>query len=185
MGSYVANRVTDKLTKIADTIYCCRSGSAADTQFIADYVSYNLDLHSINVGERPRVKTAASLFRKMCYYNRDYVVAGIICAGWDPVVGGQVYSIPLGGMFVRQPFSIGGSGSTYLYGYCDANFKENMTREECEEFVKHSVSLAIGRDGSSGGVIRIAIIDENGVERKLFTGDDVPKFYDDITPKIT
>ena len=43
--SYVANRVTDKLTKIADTIYCCRSGSAADTQFIADYVSYNLDLH--------------------------------------------------------------------------------------------------------------------------------------------
>ena len=47
-------------------------------------------VYSINVGERPRVKTAASLFRKMCYYNRDYVVAGIICAGWDPVVGGQV-----------------------------------------------------------------------------------------------
>lgn len=31
-GSYVANRVTDKVTKITDTIYCCRSGSAADTQ---------------------------------------------------------------------------------------------------------------------------------------------------------
>ena len=49
----------------------------------------------------------------------------------------QVYSIPLGGMYVRQPFSIGGSGSTYLYGYCDANFKEGMSREQCQEFVKN------------------------------------------------
>ncbi|KAJ2343324.1 Proteasome subunit beta type-1, partial [Coemansia sp. RSA 2618] len=31
-GPYVANRVTDKLTKVNDLIYCCRSGSAADTQ---------------------------------------------------------------------------------------------------------------------------------------------------------
>lgn len=39
-GSYVANRVTDKLTRVSDTIYCCRSGSAADTQAIADIVAY-------------------------------------------------------------------------------------------------------------------------------------------------
>lgn len=30
-----------------------------------------------------------------------------------------------------------GSGSTYIYGYCDAKYKDNMTREECEEFVKN------------------------------------------------
>jgi 20S proteasome subunit beta 1 len=33
-----ANRVTDKLTYVHDRIYCCRSGSAADTQAIADVV---------------------------------------------------------------------------------------------------------------------------------------------------
>ena len=43
--SYIANRVTDKLTKITDNIYCCRSGSAADTQAVADIVTYYLDLH--------------------------------------------------------------------------------------------------------------------------------------------
>jgi hypothetical protein len=32
--------VTDKLTHIHDRIYCCRSGSAADTQAIADIVHY-------------------------------------------------------------------------------------------------------------------------------------------------
>ncbi|GBP26133.1 Proteasome subunit beta type-6 [Eumeta japonica] len=41
-GLYVANRVTDKLTKVTDHIYCCRSGSAADTQAIADIATYHL-----------------------------------------------------------------------------------------------------------------------------------------------
>lgn len=43
--SYVANRVTDKLTPITDRIFCCRSGSAADTQAIADYVRYAMDIY--------------------------------------------------------------------------------------------------------------------------------------------
>jgi 20S proteasome subunit beta 1 len=43
--AYIANRVTDKLTKVTDHIYCCRSGSAADTQAIADIVAYHLNFH--------------------------------------------------------------------------------------------------------------------------------------------
>lgn len=43
-GSYIANRVTDKLTPIHDLIYCCRSGSAADTQAVSDIVRYHLQL---------------------------------------------------------------------------------------------------------------------------------------------
>lgn len=31
-GAYIANRVTDKLTYLHERVYCCRSGSAADTQ---------------------------------------------------------------------------------------------------------------------------------------------------------
>ena len=31
----------------------------------------------------------------------------------------QVWCVPVGGMVVRQPVSIGGSGSTYLYGLMD------------------------------------------------------------------
>lgn len=36
-GSYVANRVSDKIVKLTDNIYACRSGSAADTQAVCDY----------------------------------------------------------------------------------------------------------------------------------------------------
>lgn len=43
-GSYVVNRVTDKLTKVTDYIYCARSGSAADTQAVADIASSHMEI---------------------------------------------------------------------------------------------------------------------------------------------
>lgn len=42
-GTYVANRVSDKLVQISEQIYVCRSGSAADTQTLTDYVHYFLN----------------------------------------------------------------------------------------------------------------------------------------------
>uniref|UniRef100_A0A8B9UBG8 Proteasome subunit beta n=1 Tax=Anas zonorhyncha TaxID=75864 RepID=A0A8B9UBG8_9AVES len=89
-GSYVANRVTDKLTPVHDRIFCCRSGSAADTQAVADAVAYQLAFHSIELEEPPRVRTAARLFQQSCYRYRQELTAGIIVAGWDRRRGGQV-----------------------------------------------------------------------------------------------
>ncbi len=36
-GNYVSNRASDKITALSDNTYMLRSGSAADTQAIADY----------------------------------------------------------------------------------------------------------------------------------------------------
>lgn len=41
-GAYVANRVSDKIAQLSEHIYCCRSGSAADTQFLTDVVKHFL-----------------------------------------------------------------------------------------------------------------------------------------------
>ncbi|KAJ4434413.1 hypothetical protein ANN_22974 [Periplaneta americana] len=46
-GAYISNRVSDKLTKITDHIYCCRSGSMADTQAIAEIVGYHYTICSL------------------------------------------------------------------------------------------------------------------------------------------
>ncbi|XP_037010608.2 LOW QUALITY PROTEIN: proteasome subunit beta type-6-like [Artibeus jamaicensis] len=183
-GSYITNRVTDKLTPIHDHIFCCRLGSAADTQAIADAVTYQLGFHSIELNEPPLnavyVYTAASLFKEMCYRYREDLMAGIIIAGWDPqevhLPHGQVYSVPMGGMMVRQSFAIGGSGSSYIYGYADATYREGMAKEECLQFTANALALAMDRDGSSGGVIRLASIEESGVEQQVLLGDQIPKF---------
>ena len=70
-GAYIANRVTDKLTQVHDTIWCCRSGSAADTQAVADIVSYHLGLYGVMHEEGPTTQTAAGLFQELCYDNKD------------------------------------------------------------------------------------------------------------------
>eukprot|EP01118_Nematostelium_gracile_P009825 TRINITY_DN3327_c0_g1_i1.p1 TRINITY_DN3327_c0_g1~~TRINITY_DN3327_c0_g1_i1.p1 ORF type:complete len:215 (+),score=75.09 TRINITY_DN3327_c0_g1_i1:150-794(+) len=180
-GSYVANRVTDKIEPVSDFIFCCRSGSAADTQAIAGFVRYYLELHKVEIGEQPTVKTAAALFNQFCYNNKAQLMAGIIVAGWHPRTGGEVYTINLGGGIIKQPVSIGGSGSSYIYGFCDTFYRPNMTKEECEQFVIKAISLAMYRDGSSGGVVRTAVIDSTGITRRMTPSDQLPKPSDYAT----
>ncbi|KAI8904987.1 nucleophile aminohydrolase [Gorgonomyces haynaldii] len=177
-GSYIVNRVTDKLTQVHDRVFCCRSGSAADTQAIADIVQYYLALFGVQEDNPPTVQVAATLFQKLCYENKDGLMAGIIVAGWDPVDGPSVYAIPLGGSLHKRPFAIGGSGSSYIYGYCDANFKDGMTEQECIEFCRNAITLASSRDGSSGGTVRLAVITKDKVQRIFTPGDKLPTFYE-------
>ena len=105
---------------------------------------------------------------------------------------------------VKQDYSIGGSGSTYIYGYCDAHYTPNMPKEKCIEFVKTgtrthffllclhplnstniqsrflylyisiAISHAMARDGSSGGVIRLAVIDKDGMVKSMVPGNNLP-----------
>lgn len=172
MGSMVANRVTDKLTKVYDNIWCCRSGSAADTQAVAEFVRYYLEHYSVNFDRKPTAKSAAALFRKLVYENKNSLTAGIIVAGYDEKTGGEIYSIPIGGSMHKQDYAIAGSGSTYIYGLCNTNWKPNMEKDEAVEFVKTALTQAIRWDGSSGGVIRMVLLTQDGAERKLFLPDE-------------
>lgn len=40
------------------------------------------------------------------------------------------------------------------------------------------IALAMMRDGSSGGVIRLAAITKDGVERKTILGNELPRYYE-------
>jgi len=44
-GSYIPSRTSDKIVMLNDHIWACRSGSAADTQAVTDYVKYYMDAH--------------------------------------------------------------------------------------------------------------------------------------------
>ena len=63
MGTFVADRVADKLTPVSSHIMACRSGSAADTQAVTDVVKYKLDFLEIERGQPAPVHTAAYLFK--------------------------------------------------------------------------------------------------------------------------
>ena len=127
---------------------------------------------SVQNAQPPTTHIGASLFQELCYQHKDQLSAGIIIAGWDKRKGGEVYSIPLGGSLHKQKYAIGGSGSTYIYGYCDSNWKDNMNEQEAVQFVKGALAEAIKWDGSSGGVIRMVVLTERGPDRKIFFPDE-------------
>mmetsp|Transcript_50057 Transcript_50057/g.83361 ORF Transcript_50057/g.83361 Transcript_50057/m.83361 type:complete len:266 (+) Transcript_50057:54-851(+) len=167
-STYIANRVTDKLQPIADNIFILRSGSSAHTQNVGDYVQHYLNNLSQELDEPPRVRTAAQLIQSMCYTNKEWLSASIIVAGWDKYEGGQIYSCPMGASMAKNvPFALGGSGSSYIYGFIDANYTSNaLEYKDARNFVKRAISHAIYRDGSSGGVVRTISITQKGLFRQ-------------------
>jgi 20S proteasome subunit beta 1 len=56
---------------VHNTIWCCRSGSAADTQAVADIVRHYLGMYEMVNGTAPTTQVAASLFHELCYANKD------------------------------------------------------------------------------------------------------------------
>jgi 20S proteasome subunit beta 1 len=83
-GAYIANRTSDKLTPVHERIYTCRSGSAADTQAMSDYVRLYLSHYVADTAKEPTVGIAAHLFKSISYQNKNRLTAGIICAGGLP-----------------------------------------------------------------------------------------------------
>uniref|UniRef100_A0AAY4CNA0 Proteasome subunit beta n=2 Tax=Denticeps clupeoides TaxID=299321 RepID=A0AAY4CNA0_9TELE len=178
-GEYVSSRVINKLVQVHDRIFCCMAGSLADAQAVTKMAKFQLSFLSIQMESPPLVKAAASVLKELCYRNKDELQAGFITAGWDKKKGPQVYTVSLGGMLVSQPFTIAGSGSTFIYGYVDAKYKPDMSREECMQFATNALALAMGRDNVSGGVIHLVVITEDKAEHVIVPGNKLPKFHDE------
>jgi len=179
-GSYVANRVQDKITPLADRVYLCRSGSASDTQAIASYVQYWIAEHQAEKNGPVDVSTAANLAMQLSYNNKNMLQAGLIIAGWDAHDGGSVYAIPLGGTLLKVPYTIGGSGSAYITGWCDKFFKEDFTEEQAHTFVVQALTHAMARDASSGGCVRTVTITSDGVKRDFLPGNTLKATYGEL-----
>ena len=142
-----------------------RSGTSAHTQTIAKMVRYYVDVQASELGAFPPVESAAAIMRQIIYSNAGRLSASMICSGWDPYKGYQIYSVNQTGFKQEGDWALSGSGSTFIWGYFDANYRNDMTLEEAKAFIKSAISLACYRDGSSGGIIRMCSITEDKNER--------------------
>ena len=209
VSGYVSNRLATKLTCVLDrqmdsiivpynnnnnnnnnnsnneyVSTCCigRSGSAADTQYLADAVRNELLKRQTNRGlsslsSSLSIITISNIarilqMRIMMQQNNHQYSASLICAGYDAIFKqGVIYSIMPGGTCMEETkkgWAISGSGSTYITGYIMDHYKPNMTETDAIQFIQKALSFAIDRDGSSGGMIRITIMNSNG-KRQFIT----------------
>jgi 20S proteasome subunit beta 1 len=170
-GSYVANRSNDKLWPLAKNIVACKSGSAADTQFILGHISKLLSQFQMEYQGVIPVKVAATLMAKFIYKYKNHFSAGLIIGGVDEE-GSSVYSVR-DGSAIKQDFLTGGSGSVFLTGFSDMNYNENFSKQNAIVFAKTAISLAINRDNSSGGGIRLIDITNEGFTRHDFSFNEL------------
>ena len=56
-------------------------------------VRYYVDVQANELGSLPPVKSAAGIMREIIFSNRNYLSAIMICSGWDPYEGYQIYSV--------------------------------------------------------------------------------------------
>ena len=149
---------------------CCisRSGSAADTQNLANIVRQKLLSRKVSHRVSSTISDVAHLLKNLL--NTGSLTASLICSGYDHALEqGVIYAIDIGGTLMEQDgWACSGSGSSYILGYVDANYPKDSeelplwSEEEAVEFVGKAIELAMDRDGSSGGFVRIFVINRDG-----------------------
>lgn len=171
-GNYVVSRITDKINLLAENIFICVSGSAADTQLIIRLVQSEIKKLSLLENTVPSVEKAAKLISKIIYENKEYLTAAIIVAGYDD--SPKIFKINVcGSLEANEDIVLGGSGSAFIFGYCDQHYRPSMSLHEALDFARTSVGLAIRRDVFSGGVIRIGSITKSQTTRYLVSGETI------------
>eukprot|EP00887_Chlorella_sp_A99_P005795 scaffold1.g5795.t1 len=117
-------------------------------------------------------------------YQNKHLVGAMIVAGWDTEQGGQVWGCPIGGTLTREQWATDGSGSTFIWGFLDSEFKEGMSQKEAEGLVATALALAMARDGSSGGVIRLVAVGKDGAAARMLGPDEHPVLWDEIPAPV-
>lgn len=176
-GVFIPSRATNKITEISPQIFAARCGAAADTQALARFSKYYLNVISNDKVHDQAVRVAANVISSFITNNRNLLSAGIIIGGYD-AKGPQVWAIEVSGMAIQRKIASNGSGSTYIQAYLDQNYREDMNVEEATKFAVSAITGAIVRDGSSGGVVNIVQIKADGAKRMTVRPAQQPFNYE-------
>jgi 20S proteasome subunit beta 1 len=181
VSGYVSNKFAKKIDILVNepeaSCVICRSGSAADTQWLAKHASHEFAIRRV----LPSVSQVAHYLRDKMR-SESSLQASLICAGYDGA--GRIFGIaPGGSLWEEDVFCVSGSGSTFLMGHLDSlKLKSTtITEDQAVELVTQWVRLSIARDGSSGGLIRIMVLTQGGVKEitvypEVAASPDLPGF---------
>lgn len=91
-GTTVADKNCEKIHYIADNIYCCGAGTAADTEQVTGMVSSQLKLHRYATGRDSRVITSLTMLKQHLFKYQGHVSAALVLGGVD-LNGPHLFSV--------------------------------------------------------------------------------------------
>jgi 20S proteasome subunit beta 1 len=195
-GTYVSNKMARKLNVILDgsqdqgqgktSCVIGRSGSAADTQRLATQAKDEFT-HRARRQLLPTVSQVAHYLRYLIRNSSGSMQASLICAGYDDNHDDDdedsrsklhIYSIaPNGSLLEEDVFCVSGSGSTFILGHLDHELREgseHLEEADAIAMVTRMLQLSIQRDGSSGGLIRIIVMNHKDGLKELVVYPESP-----------
>jgi len=162
-GPIVADKNCLKIHYLADNIFCCGAGTAADTENVTELISSQLALHAMNTGRKPRVTTACTLLKQMLFRYRGNISAALVLGGVD-VEGFHLYTIYPHGSTDKLPYVTMGSGSLAAMSMFESGFSADMNVEDAKELVAKAVTAGILNDLGSGSNVDVCVITPQGRE---------------------
>jgi len=164
MGTLIAHKTTKKLYRIDNHLALATAGLVGDLQVLARYLSAEANLYRLKRDTPIPVNSAATLMSNILNQRKfmPYYVQLVLC-GYDQT-GGHVFALDAAGGSIPDKYTSAGSGSPYVFGVLEDNYKDDMTTDEGVNLAIRAITAAIGRDSASGGMISVAVISKNGFE---------------------
>ena len=155
MGHFIANKSVQKLFRISDNIALTTAGLVAHAQSLSRVLAAELKLFELKRDMPMTVKGAATFTANILSGRPHYVQ--LLIVGVDSS-GPSVYSIDSAGGSIPDTYCATGSGSPYMYGVLEDQFKTGMSKEQALSLAAKALLASAQRDAASGNGMDLAFI---------------------------
>ena len=163
MGHFIANKSVKKLFQISNSIALTTAGLVGHAQSLSRTLAAELKLYELKEGNAMTVKGAATLTANILVGRPHYVQ--LLIVGVDSS-GSSVYSIDSAGGSIPDVYCATGSGSPYMYGVLEDQFREGMDEKSALKVAAKALLASAQRDAASGNGMDLAVITaENGYQQ--------------------
>ena len=155
MGHFIANKSVQKLFRISDNIALTTAGLVGHAQSLSRVLAAELKLFELKRDMPMTVKGAATFTANILSGRPHYVQ--LLIVGVDPS-GPSVYSIDSAGGSIPDTYCATGSGSPYMYGVLEDQFKTGMSKDRALSLAAKALLASAQRDAASGNGMDLAFI---------------------------
>jgi len=159
-GFFIGSKITQKITKIDDTLAVAFAGQLSDADYMVKLVKAERNLVELRRGFPVTVKESARLIANQAYTglkNYQPYFVELLVGGVDQE-GGQIFVADMSGAITSEEFASSGSGSPIAYGVLESIYHKDMTNEQAKEIATKAVAAAMERDPGSGNGIDVLTI---------------------------
>jgi proteasome beta subunit len=155
MGHFIANKSVQKLFRIADNMALTTAGLVGHAQSLSRTLAAELRLYELKQGNLMTVKGAATLTANILVGRPHYVQ--LLSVGVDES-GPSVFSIDSAGGSIPDAYCATGSGSPYMYGVLEDQYRDGMDEKSALQVAAKSLLASAQRDAASGNGMDLAVI---------------------------